>query len=480
MQRRADLAPVELLEDDELEPQDVAAPARTTRRWWLLAVPVVAVGLVLGTQQLIDARERAADARIAALPGAIARVGSSLDVVWQTDDAVGGMAWNPVSLGALHGVVVGADGSLAYQALDTTTGTTTWSTPLQGPDPALADPLNTTTTHCEPSGHDRAVCFVADGYHRSSDTGDDEGLAATAARVVVVDLTDGSVLADRPVPPTSSVAVLPDLLATAVVDDRRHLVVVATDPVTGDELWRFRDVDPVRGRVDDQTATITSAGDLIVLFNRPSGPLVLTADGTILEPAESTDSWGTTREGWLTWSRRNPDGPDPLTHVLRPGQSAIDVTGDLLNRTVDDGSVPGLELSTGGKTYAWDAATGARRWTADVIAERNWGDQVLVLEGRVYLPTADGVVALDGEDGSILWTTPHSPATMPGELLTDGPHLLLVQSPVDPGGTGDVLVLDRRDGTALRRAPLPAGTWYAFEAGGRLISDDGDGIVGLG
>ncbi|MET0789142.1 MAG: PQQ-binding-like beta-propeller repeat protein [Cellulomonas sp.] len=480
MQRRVDLAPVELLENDELQPQDVSAPVRKTRRWWLAAVPAVAVGLVVGTQQLIDARERAADARIAALPGAVARVGSSLDVVWQTDDAVGGMAWDPVTLGALHGVVVGTDGSLAYEALDTATGTITWSTPLLGPDEALTDPRNTTTTHCEHSGHDRAVCLVADGYQRSSDTGEDEGRAATEAHVVVVDLTDGSVLADRTIAPASSLAVLPDLVATAVVDDRRHLVVVATDPMTGDELWRYRDVDPVRGRVDDQTATISSAGDLIVLFNRPSGPLVLDADGKILEPDESTDSWGTTREGWLTWSRRNPDGPDPLTRVMRPGQLPLDITGDLLTRTVDDGSIPGLELSTGGKTYAWDAGTGTLRWSADVIAERNWGDQVLVLGGRVYLPTADGVVALDGEDGSVLWTTPHSPATMPGELLTDGPHLLLVQSPVDPAGTGDVLVLDRRDGTALRRAPLPEGTWYAFEAGGRLISDDGDGIVGLG
>jgi len=166
--------------------------------------------------------------------------------------------------------------------------------------------------------------------------------------------------------------------------------------------------------------------------------------------------------------------------VLRPGQDPIEVTGDLLTRTVDDGSIPGLELSAGTKTYAWDAASSTRLWSADVVPDRNWGDQVLVLDGKVYLSTAEGVVALDGEDGSVLWTTPRSPATMSGELLTDGPHLLLVQSPVDPAGTGDVLVLDRRDGTALRRVPLPDGTWYAFSAGGRLISDDGDGIVGLG
>jgi hypothetical protein len=79
-----------------------------------------------------------------------------------------------------------------------------------------------------------------------------------------------------------------------------------------------------------------------------------------------------------------------------------------------------------------------------------------------------------------VWSTPRSPSTTGGELLTDGRHLLLVQSPLDPSGTGDLLVMDRRNGTALRRTPLPAGITSAFVAGHRLISGQGTQVVGIG
>jgi outer membrane protein assembly factor BamB len=479
MHRRVDLAPVELLEDDELEPQDDAAPARTGRRWWLLAIPVAVVGLALGTQQLIDARERAADARIAALPGVIEPVGGRLETVWQSDPGTGALAWGGVANDALHGVLVGPDGSLTYTALDLETGARAWSTTLRGPDPALTDPLNGTTTGCRTTAHDRAVCLVTDGYQRFSDTADDTGRPATQAHVVVLDLADGRVLADHPVAPVDTLAVLPDLVATAEVDDQQRLVVVARDPMTDDELWRFRDDEPWQDR-GDGPAALGEAGDLIVVYNRPSGPLVLTAEGERLEPDDTSDTWATTRDGWLTWSRPNPDGGDELVHVLRPGEPPLEVTGDLLRRTVDDGSVPGLEVTTGITTRGWDGRTGKQLWQADVVVARNAGDQVMVLQGRVYLPTVDAVVALDGRDGTVVWSTPRSPSTTGGELLTDGRHLLLVQSPLDPSGTGDLLVMDRRNGTALRRTPLPAGITSAFVAGHRLISGQGTQVVGIG
>src|SRR4051794_37717903 len=140
MARRDTLAPVELVEDDELDPQESTAPRRRRSRWWLLLVPVAVVGLAFAGQQLIDARSRAADARIAALPGAIPRVGASLDVLWQTGAEDAPLAWGTSAVdGALHGVVVGPDGSLSYTALDVATGTHPWTTTLRGPDPALTD-----------------------------------------------------------------------------------------------------------------------------------------------------------------------------------------------------------------------------------------------------------------------------------------------------------------------------------------------------
>ncbi|WP_456846603.1 outer membrane protein assembly factor BamB family protein [Cellulomonas sp. P5_C6] len=485
MPRRADLASVELVEGDDVPPAELhatvaAAPRR--RRWWLLlAAPVMILGLVVGAQQVIDGRERAADARIAALPGAIAQVGDHLGTVWTTDPGTSPLASGPVADGALHGLLVGPDGSLTYSTVDVDTGTQVWSATLRGPDPALTDPTNRTTTDCQAAADDRAVCFVTDGYRNFSDTGDaSDGRPATQAHAVVLDLADGSVLADHPVAPAGSLAVLPGLVATAVVDDQEHLVVVATDPMTGDELWRYRDPDPVRGAADDSAADIAGAGGVVVLFNRPGGPLVLTPTGLPLDADGEGGSWQPTLDGGLAWALPDPAGGDQKESVLRGGEHPLDVTGDLLDSVVDDGSIPGLALSSGRKTYAWDARTGRKLWEADVAAAQNAGGQTLVLQGRVYLTTADAVVALDGRDGSLVWSTPRSPSTTGGGLLTDGLHVLLVQSPLDSSGTGDLLVMDRRNGTALRRVPLPVGVAYAWVAGHRLITDDGTAVRGIG
>src|SRR4051794_29773416 len=105
MRRHAVLAAVELVEDDEIQPAGPGTPRPgRRRRWWWLAVPLAVVLLAVAGQQVVDARERAADARIAALPGAIDPVGDSLDVVWQTDVRDAPLAWGPFVRGALHGL----------------------------------------------------------------------------------------------------------------------------------------------------------------------------------------------------------------------------------------------------------------------------------------------------------------------------------------------------------------------------------------
>src|SRR4051794_40038531 len=110
MPRRDALAAVELVEDDELDPREPAAPTgRRRRRWWWLVAPAAVLAVAFAGQQAIDARARAADARIAALPGAVAPVGDRLEVLWHTDPADASLAWGPSSLGAVHGVVTQAD-----------------------------------------------------------------------------------------------------------------------------------------------------------------------------------------------------------------------------------------------------------------------------------------------------------------------------------------------------------------------------------
>ena len=74
---------VELLDGDEDVTEQIETPARPRRvhRWWIAAgVAVVAVSLV-GTQLVVDAREDAAAARLAAVPGAFPPVGDELVIV---------------------------------------------------------------------------------------------------------------------------------------------------------------------------------------------------------------------------------------------------------------------------------------------------------------------------------------------------------------------------------------------------------------
>ena len=55
-----------------------------------------------------------------------------------------------------------------------------------------------------------------------------------------------------------------------------------------------------------------------------------------------------------------------------------------------------------------------------------------------------------------------------------------MDQPLDPSGTGDLLVLDRHDGTALRRVPFAAGIASVSAMGGRLVAGGEHGITGLG
>src|SRR4051794_13792216 len=102
MPRRDVLAAVELVEDDELDPRQRAPPARRRRRWWWLVAPVAVLALAFAGQQVLDARAHADDARIAALPGAVAPVGARLAVRWHTGAADEPLAWGSPARGALH------------------------------------------------------------------------------------------------------------------------------------------------------------------------------------------------------------------------------------------------------------------------------------------------------------------------------------------------------------------------------------------
>src|SRR5690606_40618272 len=66
-------------------------------------------------------------------------------------------------------------------------------------------------------------------------------------------------------------------------------------------------------------------------------------------------------------------------------------------------------VDTGGAVHAFDAATGARRWSHTIEVERElrnaaFGGGASFADGRVYATNgAGGVVALDAQTGSEIW-----------------------------------------------------------------------------
>ena len=129
---------VELLDGDDDVTVQPAPPARDRRRLWWVPAGAAAVALSLvGTQLVVDAREDAAVARLAAVPGVFPPLGDELEVL-RTISQRGRHQHlgrhrdrrrdgRPASWSR-------TDGSQSFTAVDQRTGETLWSTPLLGPD----------------------------------------------------------------------------------------------------------------------------------------------------------------------------------------------------------------------------------------------------------------------------------------------------------------------------------------------------------
>ena len=115
-----------------------ATAAQRARRWWPLAVGVVAVLVV--TQATLTTRERSHLSRIQALPNVLRTIDASVTEQWRRD--LPGSIELVTSATVVDGQWVGAgvahDGTRTIQAIDPRTGATTWSTTLAGTDPVAS------------------------------------------------------------------------------------------------------------------------------------------------------------------------------------------------------------------------------------------------------------------------------------------------------------------------------------------------------
>lgn len=477
---------VEVVDDDHLTaaadgPRTAAGP----RRW--IAVLLVVTLVLVGTQLVLAARDRAVSARFAQLPGVLARVEPDVGVLWRLDDADRDVLADGIEVdGLVVGVDTRSDGTQRVVALDARTGADRWTAPLADADPSLAQRGGrASTTSCaavpradQDDPAQQVACLVSDALVGTSARGR-RTLARPPAssRVVVVDVADGRVIADRPAPAALTFALVGDLIVVAAPGLDGQAEVTAQDLLTGEVRWRYTTSRPDVDRAGDVSGfEVVALGDLVGVVDAGFSVTVLAADGSVVRARErydrlTRDAASTRLEvlsGRLAFR--------PVTTIVQPGRDDRRIPGRLVHRVVDDGSLPGVELIEGSRMQARDATTGELAWQAD----RHTSGPVVVLDGRVYCTsgdTAGEVVAFDGRTGSVVWSAEVGTFDQLARLMTDGRVLLVGLTPEVDAAAGSLTALSLAHGERLWRAPLPAGLDAAWTHGHLLVAGEGPDLA---
>lgn len=472
MARRDGLQEVELLDE-----HDVPLTPPATRRRTLPAVMVVgglvlAVGLV-ATQWVITARERAAVEALAQVPGVLAPVDATITVDREVaaDDA-------GTLFGRSDGILDRApDGSQSYTWVDGTGDRAGWTAELLGPRAALATIASShvvagsacvddAAPSVDHGAATRVVCLVSDGAYFVEGSGgtDLAHVPATTREVVVLSVADGSTLARWPLGAGDYLAVLPDDIVAVASSTASDTTVVGYDVLSGEQRWTRTDPVPATFgfAVDDHVAiSLFRVGDLLGYSPPGRSLMLLGPDG---RPVRDLDEElaGMVDAGWMT----DEDGRilvqsqragSPRTTILAPdGDPADDVTvdGRLVHAILDDGSVPGLLLTSDPGVHAWDERTGAARWTNDEVVSAH---SALVMRGRVFVTTAKGVVALDARTGATTWAVDTERRMTVSSIATDAHHLLVMLDPTTPDDEPVLVAYDPASGHEEFRARYPDG-----------------------
>lgn len=417
--------------------RQVARRRRVLRRWW--PVPVVAALAVVGTQAVLDARE---DGRVAArqqVAGVLRTVAPGLPAAHRYSQETASVVLSGVPVGDLRvGVATPPwDAARELVALDRD-GTQVWSTSLE--DGARAEPdVGMEYPTCVPDAEPVEIvrCLVLD--RGPADAADDSGswspTAPSAARLVAVDAATGTLRADRQVAPMSGWGAADGLQVLASLSDGT-LRVSAWDTGADREgpddgaaapLWRT-----------DVPLTDPAAADRLYY---PPG--VSVAPGRVLVQGE-LGSWSFDAED----GRLQAAGADYLSvsrtgHLLASGGAGArlldddgaaltDLPGQPLWLSVDDGSVPGVELvaastAEGRVLVGVDAESGAELWSSP---HPRWSDPAAVLlEGTLYGADTDGVWALDVATGREVWRTVVEVSGDGASVMTDGRYVLVLARP---------------------------------------------------
>ncbi|WP_028050672.1 PQQ-binding-like beta-propeller repeat protein [Cellulomonas sp. URHD0024] len=443
---------VELVDDVDVHVP--AAPARgapsaapAARSWprrhalWLVPALVLAVLGLVGTQSVLDARERNRIAALAEVPGVVPPASSDIGVIWRAPPELGTVMQGGAMVdGLMVGGAADDAGLVRVVALDPDTGATRWATPVTLPrlHPQPDGVIPSAWISCKAVQHvGRPLAGCASVQYGQNIVG------LPDSTIWVLDPSDGHVLSERRVAGTSDVAFAPEaILVASRVDDTGGPArtdagsvrwnVTATDPLDGTRLWTYTTptVD-VQGREDGPEAASASGGanmetfgDQVVL-SVDGNAWILDGDGTLLRDQPLDPG------SWIQGARAG-------AYVLSSLSSGAAYTGKLLLAdgaevsmaqtaawlSVDDGSAPDVVLTVGDGPAGRIGITGRDAGTGDVLWDRPDAlTAALLLDGVVYLASFDELSAVDARSGKVHWTTTLD--HQPRQLSTDGRYLLV-------------------------------------------------------
>lgn len=487
MTRRPDLRAVDLVEADAAAaPGGGPEPGRrqpgTRRRRALRGAAVVTLGVLAlaGVHVGADRREAARVAALAGAPGVVSTpVGSPVEVRWRPRQV-------PVAgLRTVGGLVLGPapspDGGVDAVAIDRVTGQRMWRVRLAGSAAGATPAARCEAPDPPPSPADDPVlvCVVADDTDTAAPAGLGTATYATRARLVVLDAVTGRTLADRRIPPSTTLTALgPDVLL-AHADDAGRATVRRVAPRDGTVRWRFRAPGPgVVGDVGRPRLVVQTDGDLVLVDTGRSWVL---GAGT-----------GEVLRGWP--AARCPDAVERGVGLL-PGRGAVfrpsgDAAGAVVDvRTgrssavdgppatvgADDGSLPDLvvvERADRRVRTAHDLRSGRVLWTSSQVPT----GPTLVLDGRLVAIHDGEVRAVDGRTGAPVWTARLGPGRA-RSLATDGRVVLVTTR--HGAGRATVSAVGLDDGRRRWSAGLDDDV-HLWTVDGALYGVAEDGPVALG
>lgn len=482
----------------------LARRRRLVRRWWPL--PAALVVLLVGTQLVFDARERAAVAARQEVTGVLRTVDPSLRPVRELPEDIasivlGGLVSGDLRIGASMPSFDEPRGLIAVDEA----GQVAWRTSLEPPGtegpafgaeypPCLGDGASVTVVRC----------LMLDRPDAVSEDGSWLPGPPVGARLVAVDAATGAPRTTRDVPPVSGIGGSDTLLVLASITQAALTVTAwdtAADPAGPDSadspvLWRTS--------LPLDAATLTPAsltyppsigverGHVVVQGELGSWALNA-ADGRL--EATGRDYLTVSRTGYLS----SPS--DPAELIDADGRTVATLPGMPISLLVDDGTLPDAEfvvsVEDGVPTLsAFDVDTGLALWST---AFRQWRDGgTVLLDGALYGADREAVWAVDAATGRELWRTLAVVVDEGNGVMTDGRYLLTLAA-VGDATTEDAATLDTdtgevsspdgvtravvayalSTGEARWATPLPEGVHGVWAGQGDLLGYGGEQIVVL-